>query len=473
MKTFENIDATDAVFRPTTPDGMVGGVGVVGGGLAGCEAALVLARNGVHVTLYEMRPVKETPVHTGGDLAELVCSNSFKSEKPETAAGMLKRELELLDSPLYACAGKSRVDAGGALAVDRKAFSLAVERMVDSSDAISVVREEVGDVGALADRHDVVILATGPLSSDSLAGSLEGLTGEGMFAFYDAAAPIVLADSLDMTRLFRQDRYGDSDAGDYLNAPFDKPGYESFISELRDAKRVIAKDFEQRDLFQACQPIEEIARKGFDAARFGPMKPVGLTDPNTGRRPWAAVQLRAEDRQGQCYNLVGFQTNLTFPEQKRVLRMIPGLEKAEFARYGVMHRNTFVNAPAVLDASLRLTTSAASRLSAPVLISGQLSGTEGYTEAIRSGHHAALSALAILGGIELPLPPVETAFGALLLHATDSQTQGYQPMHVNFGIMKPLHNPPRNKRERYAMYAERGNEAMCRYVEELGRAGLA
>ena len=303
---------------------------------------------------------------------------------------------------------------------------------------------------------------------------LARIAGADHLAFYDAAAPIVMADSLDGEKLFRQSRYEDASAGagDYLNAPFTREEYDAFVEALVGAERVIQRDFETHDLFQACQPIEEIARKGHDAPRFGTLKPVGLTDPRTGRRPWAALQLRAEDAHGMSYNLVGFQTNLTFPEQRRVFRMIPGLENAEFARYGVMHRNTFLDAPRLLDADLRLRTPQAEALGAPVFVAGQLAGTEGYCEAIRSGLHAAISASAALAGVSAPPLPRATAFGALMAYATDPATVDYQPMHVNFGIMEPLERPVRNKRERYAAYAERGGEALEAYVEGLAEAGL-
>ena len=418
---------------------------IVGAGLAGSEAALQLARRGVPVVLYEMRPERGTEVHKTGYCAELVCSNSLKSKKPESAAGMLKRELDVLDSQLYELALANAVPAGGALAVDRETFARAVTQRIADSDCIELIADLAGDY----------------------------------LAFYDAAAPIVMADSLDMGVLFRQSRYEDSQAasgeplGDYLNAPFSKDEYERFIDELLLAQRAISRDFETKDLFQACQPIEEIARAGRDAPRFGPLKPVGLTDPRTGRRPWAALQLRAEDAQGSCYNLVGFQTNLKFPEQQRVFRMIPGLERAEFARFGVMHRNTFIDAPKLLDQNLRLHSEGASKLGVPVYVAGQLGGTEGYCEAIRSGLHAALSVAAHLKGVLAPRLPLETAFGALLAHATDQKTRDYQPMHVNFGVMPQFDPPVRNKRDRYAAYAKRGEEALAAYRGALAACGLA
>lgn len=441
---------------------------IIGAGLAGSEAALQLAQRGVHVRLFEMRPETETDVHRGGDCAELVCSNSLKSTKPESAAGMLKAELAALGSQLIAAAGRSRVDAGGALAVDRDEFSADVTSMVKENPYIEYrVMCVSNPLDACLGAADATILATGPLTSDVLAQWLVDKTGSDNLAFFDAAAPVVMADSLDMDVLFRQSRYEQDAPGDYLNAPFDKESYDAFIAQLVAADRVIKRDFETKDLFQACQPIEEIARKGADAPRFGTCKPVGLTDPATGRRPWAAVQLRAENAQGTAYNLVGFQTNLTFGEQKRVFRMIPGLQNAEFARYGVMHRNTFIQAPRLLDRDLRLR-----GVDAPVYVAGQLSGTEGYCEAIASGLMCALFVYAQLQGMQPPLLPVETAFGALLDYATDPATQDYQPMHVNFGILKPLDQHIRNKGMRYAAYAERGSRAMEGYVADIRAKGL-
>lgn len=449
---------------------------IIGAGLAGSEAALQLAGRGVPVVLFEMRPSRLTDVHKTGDFAELVCSNSLKGTKPASAAGMLKAELAALGSFLFEQARKCAVPAGGALAVDRNEFACAITQLIEAHSLIQVKRQEALSIEDLCRDASVVILATGPLTSDALARSLSEIVGESL-AFYDAAAPIVMADSLDHNVLFRQSRYesagtAQSPLGDYLNAPFSKEEYNAFIDALRKAERVIARDFETRDLFQACQPIEEIARAGRDAPRFGPLKPVGLNDPRTGKRPWAAVQLRAEDVKGTSYNLVGFQTNLKFSEQKRVFSLIPGLEHAEFARYGVMHRNTFVDAPRVLDLSLRVITPQAQGLSAPLFIAGQLSGTEGYCEAMRSGLHAAISVYAALKGATPPQLPAECAFGALVKHATSPDTKDYQPMHVNFGIMEPLDTPIRNKGARYEAYAERGAQALERYRAELARYNL-
>lgn len=442
-------------------------VNIIGGGLAGSQAALTLARLGFRVHLIEMRPVVSTPVHKTGDFGELVCSNSLKSQDPNTAAGMMKAELAALGSELYGFAKASAVPAGGALAVDRERFSELITEAIEHHPLIDVSR---GECRCLLDAWkdaDACILASGPLTTDLLAQGIARLTGSEGLAFFDAAAPIVMADSLDMDKLFRQSRYEEG-VGDYLNAPMERDAYNAFINELLAADRVILHDFESRDLFQACQPIEEVARTGRDALRFGALKPVGLVNPATGRRPWANVQLRAENLEGTCFNLVGFQTNLTFAEQARVFRMIPGLEKAEFARYGVMHRNTFLDAPRLLDPHLRLK----APCTIPTYVAGQLSGTEGYVEAIRSGLHAALMAAAQLRGIEVPDLPRESAFGALIAYATDSATKDYQPSHVNFGLMPPLDKPPKQKSQRHEAYAKRGSEAFAIYRGELARLGL-
>ena len=456
-------------------------VNIIGGGLAGSEAALQLAARGVKVNLLEMRPAKPTPVHAGGGLAELVCSNSLKSMKPDKPAGMLKIELATLGSRLLECALDAQVPAGGALAVNRVHFSEAVDNLVAQEPAISRI---IGEAIALTDgavlyidecgaerelqQADATIVATGPLTSDALARDIQRLTGSDHMAFYDAAAPIVMADSLDMGILFRQSRYGDADAGDYLNAPMDKDEYISFIEALLEAKRVIARDFETKDLFCACQPVEEVARSGFDAPRHGMMKPVGLTDPRTGRRPYAAVQLRAEDAHASSYNLVGFQTNLTFPEQERVFRLIPGLENAEFARFGVMHRNTFIDAPQLLDPSFKLRSGG----SHPVYFAGQVAGTEGYCEAIMAGLYVALSVYSQFKGVgSIPMPE-STAFGSLIAYATDPATSGYQPMHVNFGVFPPLAEHIRNKGQRYAAFLSRERDAIIAYRDDLVERGI-
>lgn len=462
-------------------------VDIIGGGLAGSEAALQLAAAGFTVRLIEMRSFRTTGAHKSDLCGELVCSNSLKATKAASAAGMLKAELDALGSRLLAFARACSVPAGGALAVDRDEFAELItdaiaQAPIERLTAEAVAIEPDGSLLLEDDHHDgpyrledsapFCIVATGPLTSSALAASLRELTGQEHLAFYDAAAPIVFADSLDRAIVFGQSRYEEG-SGDYLNAPFDKQQYEAFATELVDAQCVIKRSFETKDLFQACQPIEEIARKGFDAPRFGPLKPVGLTDPRTQRRPWAVVQLRAEGIDKQCYNLVGFQTNLTFPEQERVFRMIPGLERAEFARFGVMHRNTFINAPALLDHHLRLNTEATRSLPTRIYVAGQLGGTEGYVEAIASGLLVSMSVRAAAEGIELDPLPRETAFGALIAYATDPATEDYQPMHVNFGILPPFEQRIRNKQERYERYAKRGSDALAAYLSSLKERGLA
>lgn len=428
-------------------------VTVVGGGLAGCECACQLADRGIPVTLHEMRPQTASPAHHTASLAELVCSNSFKSTRPDSAAGLLKEELSRMGSVLVSCARTAAVPAGGALAVDRARFSRLVEEQVAARPSIEVVRGEVRDVP-----EGPCVIAAGPLCSPALSERLLALVGGDALSFFDAAAPIVDASTLDMDVLFTQSRYGEAGGGDYLNAPLDRDEYEAFIDALVGAERVVLRDFERRDLFQACQPAEEVARTGRDAIRFGAMKPVGLTDPRTGRRPWAAVQLRAENAERSAYNLVGFQTNLTFAEQRRVFRMIPGLENAEFFRYGVMHRNTFVDSPRVLDATFRVP-------GTRVRLAGQITGTEGYTEAIASGLLAALNTVADLAGANPVALPRTGALGSLVAYATDPATEGYQPMHANFGLVPPLSDGRRrSKRDRYAAYAERALADLDAYL---------
>lgn len=419
-------------------------VTVVGGGLAGCECACQLADRGVPVRLCEMRPEATSPAHHTAGLAELVCSNSLKSTRRDSAAGLLKEELERMGSVLLGCARRAAVPAGGALAVDRTRFSELVEAEVAARPGIEVVRGEVRELP-----EGPCVIAAGPLCSPALAERVLALVGGSALSFFDAAAPIVDAVTIDRDVVFSQSRYGDEGGGDYLNAPFTREEYDAFIDALVGAERVVLKDFERRELFQACQPAEEVARTGHDAIRFGAMKPVGLIDPRSGKRPWAAVQLRAENAEGGAYNLVGFQTNLTFGEQKRVFRMIPGLEHAEFFRFGVMHRNTFVDAPHVLDASFAVP-------GTRVRLAGQITGTEGYTEAIASGLFAALNTFADVAGLPRAVLPNTGAFGSLVAYATDPACVDYQPMHVNFGVVPALDDGVRrSKRDRYAAYAER------------------
>ena len=428
-------------------------VTVVGGGLAGSECALQLAARGVPVRLFEMRPQTMSPAHSTGGFAELVCSNSLKSTRPDSAAGLLKAELRRMGSVLLSCADEAAVPAGGALAVDRDRFSALVGERIAAEPLIEVVREELTEIP-----EGPVVIAAGPLCSPALSDRLLELVGGEALSFFDAAAPIVDAATLDMDVLFRQSRYDEAGRGDYLNAPMDRDEYEAFIDDLVTAERVVQHDFDKGGLFQACQPAEEVARTGRDALRFGAMKPVGLTDPRTGRRPWAALQLRAENADGTAYNLVGFQTNLTFGEQKRIFRMIPGLEGAEFFRFGVMHRNTFLDSPHVLDHTFAVP-------GTRVRLAGQITGTEGYTEAIASGLLAALNTYADLTGAEPVSLPATGALGSLVANATDPATAGYPPMHVDFGLVPPLADGRRRgKRERYAAYAERAERDLEAYL---------
>ncbi len=430
-------------------------VTVVGGGLAGCECACQLADRGIRVKLYEMRPLTTSPAHHTDRLAELVCSNSLKSLRIDSAAGLLKEELVRMGSVLLGCARRASVPAGGALAVDRERFSVFVEDEIARRSAIDVIREEVQELPS-----GPCVIAAGPLCSPALSQSVLDRVGGSALSFFDAAAPIVDASTIDRSIVFSQSRYEDPGSGDYLNAPFTKDEYEAFITELVGAERVVLKDFERKDLFQACQPAEEVARTGLDAIRFGAMKPVGLIDPRTGKRPWAAVQLRSENAHRTAYNLVGFQTNLTFSEQKRVFRMIPGLEHAEFFRFGVMHRNTFVDSPHVLDRTFKIPGS-------DVRLAGQITGTEGYTEAIASGLFAAINTYADLTDRDALALPVTGAFGSLVAYATDPATENYQPMHVNFGVVPPLGDGKRrSKRDRYAAYSERALSDLDAYIAQ-------
>jgi methylenetetrahydrofolate--tRNA-(uracil-5-)-methyltransferase len=436
-------------------------VTVIGGGLAGSEAAFQLAARGIPVRLIEMRPEHPSPAHHTGYLGELVCSNSLKSDDPATAAGMLKRELDSLGSVVLACARATAVAAGGALAVDRAVFGALLTDIVGAMPLVEMVRE----VATAVPSGDVIV-ATGPLTDPVFEPALSALVGAERLAFYDAAAPIVDAADIDRDICFAESRYGKGEGADYLNCPLDRDQYEAFIDALLSAERIHAKEFETSELFHACLPVEEIARRGRDALRFGPMKPVGLTDPATGRRAHAIVQLRAESRAQTAYNLVGFQTNLTFPEQRRVFGMIPGLGGATFLRYGVMHRNTFVDAPGLLTSDLAL------REAPRIRIAGQLSGTEGYLEGAASGLVAALGVIAARLGLELVRLPDETVLGALLGYATDLSTEAYQPMHVNFGLLPAPVPPIKGKRERYAAYAARGGVAMQAWLADHEPLGI-
>lgn len=420
---------------------------IIGAGLAGSEAALTCAAHGVRVILFEMRPLKTSPAHSTEFAAELICSNSFKSVDPSTASGLLKAELSILGSHLLEIAFDTRVPAGGALGVNRDLFSRQVQDAVDGNELITFVHQEVLNFEMFPSDMPIIV-AAGPLASEGLSETLLAYTDGGL-SFFDAAAPIVLADSLDTETVFFASRYGKGDGADYLNSAMDKEQYDRFYHELIHGERTISHEFESKDLFQACQPVEEVARKGYDALRYGALKPVGIDDPKTGRWPFALVQLRKENREGTAYNLVGFQTNLTWPEQKRIFSLIPGLEDADFVRYGVMHMNTFLDAPRVMNADFSL------KSDPRIYCAGQITGTEGYTEAIASGLTCALNVIAKLKGEAKFTLPRETAFGALLSYAFNPETVNYQPMHVNFGIIPPLEVRKKNKRERYRSYALR------------------
>lgn len=420
-------------------------VTVIGAGLAGCEAAWQLANKKIPVQLWEMKPQKYSPAHTSPLFAELVCSNSLKAERIESAAGLLKAEMERLGSLLVPCAQRARVPAGGALAVDREAFSEQVTRAVRAHPLITVREGEVKEIP----REGICVIATGPLTADALAGEISALCG-GMLSFYDAAAPIVEAGSIDREHAFFASRYERGGEEDYLNCPMDKEEYEAFYEALVAAERAPVHGFDQvPTVYEGCMPIEIMARRGKDTIRFGPLKPVGLRDPRTGRRPWAVVQLRRENAAGTLYNLVGFQTNLRFGEQKRVFSMIPALHKAEFARYGVMHRNTFLNAPGLLDAAFCL------QKEPRLFFAGQITGVEGYMESAASGLLAGLNAARAICGQALFIPPEETMMGALCRYVAQSASQDFQPIGANFGILPPLGQPIRDKKERYRTLALR------------------
>lgn len=430
---------------------------VIGAGLAGCEAAWQLAQAGVQVTLAEMKPVYFSPAHHSGGFAELVCSNSLKAERLASAAGLLKAEMKALGSLCVSCAYESRVPAGGALAVDREQFSRLVTEKICAHERITVEHREVTAIPT----EGVTVVAAGPLASDALARDIFALCGEGL-SFYDAAAPIVSADSIDLDHAFTQSRYGRGGEDDYINCPMDKAEYEAFYEALLHAERAELHSFDKkRGVYEGCMPIEVMASRGADTMRFGPLKPVGLRDPRTGHRPWAVLQLRKENAQGTMYNLVGFQTNLKFGEQKRVFSMIPGLEHAEFIRYGVMHRNTFLESPAVLTKGLYL------KEHPNVFFAGQITGFEGYMESAASGLLAARNLYARLQGRELPPPPTTTMCGALIDYIT-TPNKDFQPMGANMGILPRTEeiDTIRDKRERYMALSDAAQAAMRAWAAE-------
>ncbi len=443
-------------------------VTVLGAGLAGSEAALWFASQGVAVDLYEQKPVKFSPAHQLEGFAELICSNSLKAERLDSASGLLKAEMRLMGSKLLDAAEVARVAAGGALAVDRDVFSAEVTKMIAAEPLITIHREEVTDI----DDSAPVLVATGPLTEGALAEKIKGLTGDERLHFYDAVAPIVTAESLDYNKVFAASRYGRGDA-DYLNCPFRKDSYDAFVDQLVVAERAPVHDFDvapdadasatpKKDggitVYEGCMPIEVMAARGHDTMRFGPLRPVGLVDPNTDHRPWANVQLRAENKERTLYNIVGFQTNLKWGEQKRVFSMIPGLEHAEFVRYGVMHRNTFLDSPRVLSTELCL------KEHPNVFFAGQITGFEGYMESAASGLLAARNIYARMMGETLTPPPVETMCGALLAYITQPN-KNFQPMGANIGILPSITPHIRDKRERYMKVAERAVAQFTTWVE--------
>ena len=436
-------------------------VKVIGAGLAGCEAAWQLARAGIDVELFEMKPKKFTPAHKYKGFAELVCSNSLKADRVESAAGMLKEEMRRLGSVTMECAEEARVSAGGALAVDREKFSDAVTKRIRENGYITVIEEEVTEIP-----DGRVIIATGPLTSDGLAESIGRICGEYLY-FHDAAAPIVTFESIDMDKAFFASRYGRGDA-DYINCPMDKEEYLRFYNELINAESAPLKEHDKEHfgkdnfkVYEGCMPVEVLAKRGEDTLRFGPLKPVGLTDPRTGKRPYAVVQLRAENTAGSMYNLVGFQTNLKFGEQKRVFSLITGLENAEFMRYGVMHRNTFINSPKLLNEHFGM------REHPGIYFAGQMTGVEGYIESAASGIFAGLSMARQVRGLEAVSLPATTMLGALSKYISSPYTENFQPMGCNMGILPDIGERIRDKKLKYAKLAERGLAELDEFIAAL------
>lgn len=419
---------------------------VIGGGLAGAEAAAQLSRRGVKVTLYEMKPVRFSPAHKSENLAELVCSNSLKAQRLGSAAGLLKEEMRHFGSVCLEAADRAAVPAGGALAVDRDLFSSYITEKIENDPNITVVRREITEIP----EEGTVIIAAGPLVSEALSKKIAELCGSSFLAFYDAAAPIVTAESIDMNEAFTQSRYDRGGEDDYINCPLDKAQYEEFYEAIISAESAELHSFDKKkDVYEGCMPIEVLASRGRDAMRYGPLKPVGLTNPKTGHRPWANLQLRKENTAGTMYNLVGFQTNLKFPEQKRVFSMFPALKNAEFVRYGVMHRNTFIDSPRLLNGDFSL------RKDRRIYFAGQISGVEGYMESAASGILAGYNAARALFGQQPLILPQITMLGALSHYISDESVKSFQPMGAAFGIVEPLDEKIRDKKERYEKLAER------------------
>lgn len=429
---------------------------VIGAGLAGCEAAMQIANAGIKVDLIEMKPIKKSPAHKSDNFAELVCSNSLKANRTDSAAGLLKTEMRNFSSICLQSADNCSVAAGGALAVDREIFSQYITEKIKSHPNINVIENVVTEIP----KDGITVIATGPLTDGDLAENIIKLTGNDNLSFYDAAAPIVTRESIDFSVAFFASRYGKG-TDDYINCPMNKEEYTAFYNELIKAESAILSEFDKPvTVYEGCMPVEILARRGEDSIRFGPLKPVGLRDPRTGHRPWAVVQLRSENKDGTLFNLVGFQTNLKFPEQKRVFSLIPGLQNAEFMRYGVMHRNSFINSPKLLNKDLSL------KNNPNIFFAGQLSGVEGYMESAASGIIAGINAVKKLKGEQPMVLPNFTMIGALLNYITDETVTDFQPMGANFGIIPPLEEKIRDKRERYAALAERSLEYFKKFEEK-------
>ncbi len=428
---------------------------IIGGGLAGSEAAWQAAKRGIRVRLYEMRPLRMTPAHKTDLLAELVCSNSLRSNDPLSAPGLLKTELHMAGSIIMEAALHSEVPAGSALAVDRTLFSSYITEKLRSHHLIEIIHEEINEIP-----DGYCIIATGPLTSDALSEALKRLLSEEHLYFYDAIAPIVDAETIDFSKVFRASRYGKG-GDDYLNCPMNKEEYERFYNALIEADIVAKRDFEDMKVFEGCMPIEIMARRGHDTLRFGPMKPVGLIDPRTNKEPYAVVQLRIENRDRTAYNIVGFQTRLKWPEQKQVFRMIPGLENAEFLRYGSIHRNTFINSPLFLNKDLSL------KIKDSIYLAGQITGVEGYIESTAMGLIAGINLSRRIKGLSfVPVPP-DTAHGSLIRYITESEPRGFQPSNINFALLPPLEKKIKDKRLRRELIVKRAIESWKRYMEEL------
>lgn len=431
---------------------------VIGGGLAGVECAKALSKNGIKVDLFEMKPLKKSPAHKLDTLAELVCSNSLKAERLNSAAGLLKHEMSYLGSICVESAYECKVEAGGALAVDRHEFSRIITEKIKSDENINIIEKEVTEI---PEGYDGVVICAGPLASEGLSETIRKMCGDGL-SFFDAAAPIVSADSIDMECAFTQSRYDRGGEADYINCPMNKAEYEAFYEAIISAESAEVHSFDKRkDVYEGCMPIEVLASRGKDTMRYGPLKPVGLTDPRTGHRPWANLQLRKENKDGTMYNLVGFQTNLKFGEQKRVFSMFPALKNAEFLRYGVMHRNTFIDSPRLLNGDFSM------RDNSLIFFGGQITGVEGYMESAASGLMAGLNLARRLKGEEPVILPECTMIGALSRYISDESVKNFQPMGANFGILPPLDEKIRDKQERYMKLAQRGMESLKNASKDL------